>query len=489
MSFQQALLGRFASLESDVPPEDDLEIESPEEGVDDTGAQLDGENIVEGDLVEAAEDSAEVDEADDEAEELEDTSDSLESFLIAAQVGKLKGGWSNDEALAYGMGIDATLKRMGGSHVDVMPSLESFGGSERQRIDATASVENRIKDAIMAIWEAIKRAVNKVVAFVRKWYVKIFDGASRLKKRAEAIRKKAENTTGTAKERKIRTSVLTQLHKSKSMPSAKDLIDTINGITEATKTLTSGRLESGYGELVDALVKHLSEIAEGDGKLSEVDAISATANIRSSKVLAFSLDIAGSRGSADDIAKISMTASSQNTSVELYQSSELPGGKKLAYLKIAGSNGTVEAGQYGRNVASSMRLSGKVVIMEHANKKVEIDNSKEVAILTPSEIVAIADATMDFCKAVIDYKLGFDKYEKKNSAALGKVDAILRKSNNKEDDKNGRDRGEFVRGLAQGLGSLIRNRGTSITNVISYGMSLTRNSLVFGVQSLGQYKD
>ena len=87
MSLQRSLLGRFSSLESDVP-QDDLEIEAPEEGVDETGAQLDGENIVEGDLVEAAEDEAEVDQADDEAEELEDTSDSLESFLLAAQLGR-----------------------------------------------------------------------------------------------------------------------------------------------------------------------------------------------------------------------------------------------------------------------------------------------------------------------------------------------------------------------------------------------------------------
>ena len=166
MSFHQQLLGRFPALESDIPQEE-LDIESPEEGVDDTGAQLDGENIVEGDLVEAAEDEAEVREADGEAEELEDTSDSLESFLLAAQVGKLQGGWSEGEALAYGIGIDVALKRLGGSSSNVMPALESFKGGERERIESTASVENKLKNAILAVWDAIKRAVNKVVAFVR----------------------------------------------------------------------------------------------------------------------------------------------------------------------------------------------------------------------------------------------------------------------------------------------------------------------------------
>ncbi len=488
MSLQRTLMGRFSSLESDIP-QDDLEIEAPEEGVDETGAQLDGENIVEGDLVEAAEDEAEIEEADKEAEELEDTSDSLESFLLAAQYGKTKGGWTENEALAYGLGLDATLKRLGGKADQIMPSLESFGGTERERIESTISVENKIKDAIISIWEAIKRTVNKVVAFVRKWYVKIFDGASRLKRRAEAIRKKAENTTGTAKEKKIATSTLSQLHKSKSMPSAKDLVDTINSVTEAAKILTGNRLESGYGDTIDTIVKELTEVADGEGKLSTGDAITAVHKVRSSAIFAVDLPIAKNRGSNEEISKFSMTATSQNSSVELFQSGELPGGKKLAHIVISSSKGDLENGQYGRNVASSMRIAGKVVVSDHANKKVEIDSSKEVTILDPSDVVAIADATIDFCQVIIDYKLGFDKYEKKNTAALGKVDAVLRKANNKEDDKNGRERAEFVRGLAQGLGSLIRNRGTSVSNVISYGITLTRNSLVFGVQSLAQYKN
>ena len=59
MSLQQTLLGRFASLESDVPAaggvSDALEIGQV---VDEDGAQLDGENLVENDLIEAAEEAA-----------------------------------------------------------------------------------------------------------------------------------------------------------------------------------------------------------------------------------------------------------------------------------------------------------------------------------------------------------------------------------------------------------------------------------------------
>ena len=140
--FGRNLLGRFTSLESDMP-EDDLEIESPEEGTDETGAQLDGENIVEGDLVEAAEDEAEINEADDEAEELEDTSESLESFLMAAQLGKAQGGWTEGEALAYGLGLDATLKRLGGSSSGSLDAPHRSGEYQTRRRHRTHGVDRR----------------------------------------------------------------------------------------------------------------------------------------------------------------------------------------------------------------------------------------------------------------------------------------------------------------------------------------------------------
>ena len=57
MSLQQTLLGRFSSLESDVPAAggvaDALEVGQV---VDEDGAQLDGENLAENDLIEASED-------------------------------------------------------------------------------------------------------------------------------------------------------------------------------------------------------------------------------------------------------------------------------------------------------------------------------------------------------------------------------------------------------------------------------------------------
>ena len=488
-----ALLGRFPGLESDVnaDSDDDLEIQAPEEGVDATGAQTDGENIVEGDLVEAAEETREVASADAEAGELEDTADSLESFLLAAQLGQRQGGWSDREALAYSVGLDATLKRLGADHSAVVPSLESFTGSERQRIDACVSVENKIKDALISIWEAIKRAVNKVMAFIKKWWVKIFDGASRLKKRAEAIRKKAENTTGSAKEKKITTSTYSQLHIAKAMPNATALVTAIEGLAGTVKALTAGQLDKEYGDTVDTLVENLQTFSDADGSGDLNEAVKVVyfkgASLATGAPLKF---LTGNMGN-DNLERFSAGIASAATKFTARESAQLPGGKIL-YVFFAGAKSTSgnDNGQQGRNIATLYRLTGKVSLGDYEKKKVEIDNSKEVATLEIGEVIQICDAVIDLCQPIIDYKLGFANYEKKNSAALGKVDAALRKANNgKHDDKTARERAELTRGLAQAIGSIIRNRGTSISNVVNYSVSLGRNALVYSVQSLAQYRD
>ena len=93
------LLGRFPGLESDVPAAggvaDALEVGQV---VDEDGAQLDGENLVENDLIEAEEESEVVDEGNDEADELVETADALESYLAVARSAGKQGGWTTQEA-------------------------------------------------------------------------------------------------------------------------------------------------------------------------------------------------------------------------------------------------------------------------------------------------------------------------------------------------------------------------------------------------------
>ena len=261
-SLDALLLGRFASLESDVPAaggfSDSLEVGQV---VDEDGAQLDGENLVEGDLIAASDDAEVIDEGSAETDELIETTEALESYLAAARRASKQGGWTTQEATAYHVGIDITMKKLGADGSAIVPSLESFGSS-RERINATASVENRLTEALRKIWEAIKRAVNKVYVFVKKWYLKILDGASRLKKRAEAIRKKAENTQGSAKENKVRSGVLSKLHDSSKGITIKEVQGSIEAFAEIVEGIGSVKNTSGYKDSLVTQVDVIEAVTE-----------------------------------------------------------------------------------------------------------------------------------------------------------------------------------------------------------------------------------
>ena len=497
-SLDALLLGRFASLESDVPAaggfSDSLEVGQV---VDEDGAQLDGENLVEGDLIAASDDADVIDEGSAETDELIETTEALESYLAAARRASKQGGWTTQEATAYHVGIDIAMKKLGADGSAIVPSLESFGSS-RERINATASVENRLTEALRKIWEAIKRAVNKVYVFVKKWYLKILDGASRLKKRAEAIRKKAENTTGSKKENKIRTGVLGQLHIAKAAPSADKIKSTLDDVAKMVEGLTSTRLTGEYGNACESVIEKIQEIA--DGKLGDVKnhtdatgAIVAASNamVEVNKSLGNVASDLGLKKTADvEVAKRAYAGAPSGTKVVTTDEAELPGGKTvLAIGAIHTSIANATNAENAKEVTAALKYAYKVTFIAKESKKVEIDESKEIETLDTGAVISICDGVINFADKVIDYKKGFEQYEKKTKELLSKADKIKGKDSKSGDNEAEAANGAVARTLATGVGAAMRNMGTSITNVINYGMNLSRAALVYANSSLNQYKD
>ena len=466
------LLGRFPGLESDVPAAggvaDALEVGQV---VDEDGAQLDGENLVENDLIEAEEESDVVDEGNDEADELVETAEALESYLAVARSAGKQGGWTTQEAAAHELGLNIVMGRIGANASFVMPSLESFGSS-RERINATTSVENRITETLKKIWEAIKRAVNKVIAFVRKWYLKIADGASRLKKRAEAIRSKAENTNGSAKEKKIRIP-LSSLHINKNAPKAAQLVSGMKTVTTVIDDLTKGPMSKGYEKVMTAMAVALEKSAS-TGNLSDK---------RHEKITASETKYAQLSGefSEDNKAMAKFAGANENANKGYSVASVLPGGKRFFALDLVLAD---DAGS--KELAAGSRSACKVIVADATDSKVELDNSKEVDVLSPQDVVAISNGVIDLAQAVIDYRAGFENYDKQTKDTLKRVDKVAN-SNTKGDNDAENEAIADIRAVATATGNMIRNHGTSITAVINYGLNLGRNALVYGNSSLNQY--
>ena len=483
-SIRNTLLGRFAGLESDVPENGGATGLEVGEVVDEAGAQIDGENLPEGDILAAADDQDVIDEGVDEVDTLVETSEALESFLAAAQTAGKQGGWTAQEAAAYSLGIDATTKRVGLNAKSFMPSVESFGSSGRERINATGSVENRITEILKNIWEAIKKAINKVVVFIRKWYLKIFDGASRLKKRAEAIGKRSQNTNGSVKESKIRTGVLGALHNGRKDIDSSLIISSIETTKDIIASMTKGKLASAYGDNADALVTALGEVTDAAAASAVTEAITAVKDAGNRLVSAAKVDGLTADGDKTKYANLDDVGV-----VEVKQTTALAGGKVIQVVNVAANNATgTDGAKAGAKIA---KYTGLLAVADAVTTKVEIDESKEVKTLAIGDCTKIADAVVAFCDVVIDFKAGFESYERKTKEVMKKVDSLASKSG-KHDDVEGltaADKGVIVRELANAIGMKVKNQGQSITNLINYGMGVSRAGLVYANSSLNQYKD
>ena len=531
-SLDALLLGRFASLESDVPAaggfSDSLEVGQV---VDEDGSQLDGENLVEGDLIAASDDADVIDEGSAETDELIETTEALESYLAAARHASKQGGWTTQEATAYHVGIDIAMKKLGADGSAIVPSLESFGSS-RERINATASVENRLTEALRKIWEAIKRAVNKVYVFVKKWYLKILDGASRLKKRAEAIRKKAENTTGSAKENKVRSGVLSKLHDSSKGITLSEVSDSIKAVTAIVDELGSNKNHSGYKDFLTKTIDDIETIKAyadkpDDHESTETKVKAGSENEHNMTAAQLAAKQAGGRPTGprkqkewdESIAKLKTALASYEETVTVktpaakqkmitvgnarsylknlkdmeswadlkITATTICGGEQIELLVATGlKKATTDAGELEKLVKLSSSI-GKIYVVSQSDKAVEIDESKEVKTLETSQVISLCDDVINFAEKVIDYKKGFEQYEKADKDALKKLDKITGKDLDKVSDAP--EIAKLIRGAARITSNVISNGKGSITTLISTGMGISSAALQYSVVSLAQYKD
>lgn len=72
-----------------------------------------------------------------------------------------------------------------------IPSRESFGGN-RDRRKATNEAIDALKDKAVEIWNWIVKAFEDIVAWVKKFFSELFNAATKLKNRAAALKKAAE---------------------------------------------------------------------------------------------------------------------------------------------------------------------------------------------------------------------------------------------------------------------------------------------------------
>ncbi len=86
------------------------------------------------------------------------------------------------------------LLTMVGYKVDtrLIPTFENFK-EYRSRYTSTAASIRNINVALEDIWKDIKKMLDEFIKWMRKQWLKLFSGAEQLKRRAQAVRSRAEN--------------------------------------------------------------------------------------------------------------------------------------------------------------------------------------------------------------------------------------------------------------------------------------------------------
>ena len=134
-------------------------------------------------------------------EELDDAKAALEEICEDMRISLQNGGMNPDMARMAKRYADRTLARVGMSNP--IPSCEAFGGFGDRFVATSVSMEG-VGDAIKNIWEKIKTWFNNMWKNIRTYWQKVWDASPKLKARAEALRKKADDLGGkTATEKTV----------------------------------------------------------------------------------------------------------------------------------------------------------------------------------------------------------------------------------------------------------------------------------------------
>ena len=504
-------LGRFAALESDVP-------DSPVLGADDldeSGAPVDASNTVEAAAIDAAEvEQPVIEETNEELETLDDSAESLEAYLDFIKEAKQNGGMDKNTAKAVKIGLDNALRPLGTNSADFLgmskASLESF--DTNRRLNQTVSLENSITEALKSVWEAIKRGLNKLISYVRDWWLKNFDVAIRIKKRAEKIKSKANETNGSAKENKIDVPNIKQLHISKKAPTSAQIISSIEKCTNGFTKISSKRVTDGYGEFLDKVVDAVESGAEefgtkgkaegeANGKKGKkgakspktqkvVDAVDNTADETKEAAAASG---ATNAGIPDHATRFSNLGDLSN---EVTRSEEICGGKAVfgfydqGYTDFENGSSSADKGEPFENV-EALEEAGKFIskiflsVMDYTAKKVEVDSSVSGSTLKLSEVESICTVIISSMEEISRYKQNYAKYETYVKRSIQKLDAQVTKSSKTEDQNVAK----ATRILAKGASSMIKFGTRTINSFMSYLIVTSRAALGYCTSSLAQYKD
>ena len=483
-------LGRHVSL---------LDEDTPDTPVD--NGEVAVEEEVSAPIVEATEETAEVEAEDIGAEQAMDSTEVLEEVEDAVVAAEADGGLDRQSAVFAHLAMKAAMGKADYDHfvrTSKIPSVESYNGGSSSRQRYTAITKEGIGTALRGFWEAIVRQIKKMWAAVKNWYLKVLDAAPRMKARAEALAKKSGNITGSATEKSFDMSGLNQLHIKGKAPAPNESTATMKQLSKWADSLLGNETSGKYENLFDTFDKFLENISDlPDSDLNGINNVQEYYISAGGKKAGAGTVVDKFESLCDDVkTKISATGTPDGgknrfgDDLEVHVTDEIFGGKQIAVLQpmTKSSSGSVKnsVAAGGITMVRYARNAG-IRFVDAKEKGRDIDSSGNFKTLSGGDIRTLMDELSDVCDHIITYKKAWEARDKQ----FNKMDNAAKKAiNNAEKDKDAKTvKVRLVKDVALGLSAAYQLGVRFENHLIQYLLAVGRASITWVERSLSQYKN
>ena len=360
--------------------------------------------------------------------DLEEIATSLEEIAQNAEASITEGGLDRQAAVMMASGVCAQTRRLGVENI--LPSMESFGGSSGRITATTVSLEG-IKEFIDNIWRGIVNAFEYMKKRIREFWLKYFDSLPRIMKAAKAMKQKLDKLKSTPEEKKFKVTNLKSVHIDGKFPS--DFKGKVAQLAEMAKNIKD---TSGSRKVAE-------EYADALGQLkydTEKEFVTSAGDLRS-KLLPVTEGIADKV--VPELTEITDEKKLKRFGADLKVSAsvELMGGK-MAYAQIGILTASTEAeeGDKGNNeedkvpdemrkqMITELKNNGKIKagITNFSDKDKEVESSVEADTLPISDMNDILDDVISACGTLMDYKKNQPKDDKAGDKAKDASEKFLK---------------------------------------------------------------
>lgn len=460
--FKNALVTSLG-LEDDAPNVQ-VNIDTDDAGMPIDNVTEDGENTPEADEVEIIEEASDIEADNDVIDEMQEAAESLEKIYLAMESAQTNGGLTPEAAMFASIAVDNVVSKYGVSSEAIGISLESFADN---RSHATTVSMESVGDALRSLWDTIIEKFQAMLKKIVDFYNKTLASAPRIKRRADALRKKARATKGTAKEKEIKVGLYSALNIKGNVP-------------------TSGELASGLKaaaiEIHDNAKKKDLQ-AQVKGTFSKLEKDAGQNELVIANTAAAGLGLGGISKVGDGWAfnggtKVTRKVGNQNAdrAVELIDS--LPGNKVLFVGSTSGvtRNNPIDVlGDYAGGLyadAASIKTASDAKDLEWP-------------VLSPSEVENLCEIVIQSMDAIIAQKTQTNK--KVNDVKIIKAEGNRVISKIKGDGSA--EAQAVVRRVMTRMIELARTDNKAWANMIAYNYRTSKAVLGYCARSLNQYKE